>query len=142
MLRLSIEPVGLNDRYSRCEANKGALLNLRLLTSPGPADKTNNFAPNEFRGVVNSSGLVVYKGSTQEMPTTPSITCGLSYGTSSSLRCHLISSSGPNACQKSKTPTSDKNSFASSRTWQESSPKMSSVARGSSTSTINCQTVK
>ena len=25
--------------------------------------KTNNFAPNEFRGVVNSSGLVVYKGS-------------------------------------------------------------------------------
>ena len=28
---------------------------------------TNNFAPNEFRGVVNSSGLVVYKGSTQEI---------------------------------------------------------------------------
>ena len=25
--------------------------------------KTNNFAPNEYRGVVNSSGLVVYKGS-------------------------------------------------------------------------------
>ena len=25
--------------------------------------KTNNFAPNEFRGVVNSSGLVIYKGS-------------------------------------------------------------------------------
>ena len=24
---------------------------------------TNNFAPNEYRGVVNSSGLVVYKGS-------------------------------------------------------------------------------
>ena len=29
--------------------------------------KTNNFAPNEFKGVVNSSGLVVYKGSMQEM---------------------------------------------------------------------------
>ena len=29
--------------------------------------KTNNFAPNEFRGVVNSSGLVVYKGSTQKI---------------------------------------------------------------------------
>ena len=28
---------------------------------------TNNFAPNEYRGVVNSSGLVVYKGSTQEI---------------------------------------------------------------------------
>ena len=29
--------------------------------------KTNNFAPNEYRGVVNSSGLVAYKGSTQEI---------------------------------------------------------------------------
>src|SRR3954467_5609120 len=29
--------------------------------------RTNNFAPNEYRGVVNSSGLVVYKGSTQEI---------------------------------------------------------------------------
>src|SRR3954466_3841478 len=29
--------------------------------------KTNNFAPKEYRGVVNSSGLVVYKGSTQEI---------------------------------------------------------------------------
>ena len=26
---------------------------------------TNNFAPNEYRGFVNSFGLVVYKGSTQ-----------------------------------------------------------------------------
>ena len=25
--------------------------------------QSNNFAPNEYRGVVNSSGLVVYKGS-------------------------------------------------------------------------------
>ena len=29
--------------------------------------KTNNFAPNEFRGVVNSSGLAIYKGSMQEI---------------------------------------------------------------------------
>src|SRR3954463_3615402 len=28
---------------------------------------TNNFAPNEYRGVINSSGLDVYKGSTQEI---------------------------------------------------------------------------
>ena len=28
---------------------------------------TNNFAPNEYRGVVNSSGLIFYKGSTQEI---------------------------------------------------------------------------
>ena len=34
-----------------------------LLTSPGPAHTTSNFAPNEYRGVVNPSGLVVYKGS-------------------------------------------------------------------------------
>src|ERR1043165_9946619 len=31
--------------------------------------KTNNFAPNEYRGVVNSSGLVVYKGSMQDIET-------------------------------------------------------------------------
>ena len=28
---------------------------------------TNNFSPNEYKGVVNSSGLAVYKGSTQEI---------------------------------------------------------------------------
>ena len=37
--------------------NRGCLLDLDLHT------KANNFAPNEFRGVVNPSGLVVYKGS-------------------------------------------------------------------------------
>ena len=36
---------------------EGCLLDLDLDTT------TNNFAPNEFRGVVNPSGLVVYKGS-------------------------------------------------------------------------------
>ena len=39
----------------------------RLLTSPRPAHTTSNFAPNEYRGVVNSSGLAVYKGSTQKI---------------------------------------------------------------------------
>ena len=29
--------------------------------------ETNNFAPNEYKGVVNSSGLAIYKGSTQEI---------------------------------------------------------------------------
>ena len=28
---------------------------------------TNNFAPDEYRGVFNSFGLAVYKGSTQEI---------------------------------------------------------------------------
>ena len=28
---------------------------------------TNNFAPNEYRGVVNSSGIAIYKGSMQEI---------------------------------------------------------------------------
>ena len=37
-----------------------------LLTSPGPTHTISNFAPNEYRGVVNPSGLAVYKGSTQE----------------------------------------------------------------------------
>ena len=49
------------------KVNNGAVHNSRLLTSPGPANKANNFAPNEYRGVVNSFGLVVYKGSTQEI---------------------------------------------------------------------------
>ena len=43
--------------------NNGAVHNSRLLTLPRPAHTTNNFAPNEFREVVNLSGLVVYKGS-------------------------------------------------------------------------------
>ena len=47
--------------------NNGAVHTLRLVTSPGPAHTTNNFAPNEYRGVVNSSVLTVYKGSTQEI---------------------------------------------------------------------------
>ena len=34
--------------------------------------ETNNFAPNEYRGVVKSSGLVVYKGSKQEIIATES----------------------------------------------------------------------
>ena len=37
--------------------NQGCLLDLDLHT------ETNNFAPNEYREVVNLSGLVVYKGS-------------------------------------------------------------------------------
>ena len=47
--------------------NNGVVHNLRLLTSPGPAHTANNFAPNEYKGVVNSSDLAVYKGSTQEI---------------------------------------------------------------------------
>ena len=52
MLRLSIEPVGLQETQVGVTA-----LDVDLHTD------TNNFAPNEYRGVVNSSGLVVYKGS-------------------------------------------------------------------------------
>ena len=47
--------------------NNGAVHNSRLLTSPGPAHTTSNFAPNEYRGVVNPSDLALYKGSTQEI---------------------------------------------------------------------------
>ena len=60
-------PVGLQGRQVGGKVNNGAVLNSRLLTSPGPAHTTSNFAPNEYRGVVNSSGLAIYKGSTQEI---------------------------------------------------------------------------
>ena len=56
MLRLSIEPVGLQEIQEGVTA-----LDVDLHTT------TNNLAPNEYRGVVNSSGLAVYKGSTQEI---------------------------------------------------------------------------
>ena len=56
MLRLSIEPVGLKEIQEGVTA-----LDVDLHTT------TNNFAPNEYRGVVNSSGLAIYKGSTQEI---------------------------------------------------------------------------
>src|ERR1041385_677834 len=56
MLRLSIEPVGLQEIQVAVTA-----LAVDLHTD------TNNFAPNEYRGVVNSSVLAVYKGSTQEI---------------------------------------------------------------------------
>ena len=67
MLRLSIEPVGLQEIQEGGEVNNGVVHNLRLLTSPRPAHTISNFAPNEYRGFVNSSGLAVYKGSMQEI---------------------------------------------------------------------------
>ena len=61
MLRLSIKPVGLQ------EIQEGGRVNNVpfeiLVTQPRPAHTTNNFAPNEYRGVVNPSGLAVHKGS-------------------------------------------------------------------------------
>ena len=61
MLRLRIEPVGLQ------EIQEGVtVLDVDLHT-----DK-NNFAINEYRGVVNSSGLAIYKGSTKEIKATES----------------------------------------------------------------------
>ena len=51
-----IEPVGLQELQEGVTA-----LDVDLQTD------TNNFAPNEYRGVVNSSSLAVYKGSTQEI---------------------------------------------------------------------------
>src|SRR4051812_45432341 len=59
-----IEPVGLAEiqvggNGARNCLRRGVVMDLH--TTP------NNFAPNEYRGVVNSSGLAVYKGSTQEI---------------------------------------------------------------------------
>ena len=56
MLRLSIKPVGLQE----IEVGVTTLdVDLHIAT--------NNFGPNEYIGVVNSSGLAVYKGSIQEI---------------------------------------------------------------------------
>src|SRR4051812_28874809 len=65
--KVEYRPVGLQEIQVGGKVNNGAVHNLRLLTSPGPAHTTSNSAPNEYRGVVNSSGLAVYKGSTQEI---------------------------------------------------------------------------
>ena len=54
----------------------------------------------------------------------------------------IISKIGPRACRKSRTRTSDKNSFASSQSLQTSSIKMSFIPRGSSSSDINRPTVR
>ena len=55
---MAIKPVGLR-RYKKMST--APEINVDLHTA------TDNFAPNEYRGVVNSSGLAVYKGSTQEI---------------------------------------------------------------------------
>ena len=65
--KVEYRPVGLKEIQVGGKVNNGAVRNLRLLTSPGPAHTTSNFAPNEYKGVFNSSGLAVYKGSTQEI---------------------------------------------------------------------------
>src|SRR3954471_20545738 len=61
--KVEYRPVGLQERQVGGKVNNGVVHNSRLLTSPGPAHTTSNFAPNEYRGVVNPSGLAVYKGS-------------------------------------------------------------------------------
>src|SRR3954465_15186469 len=65
--KVEYRPVGLQEIQVGGKVKNGSVHNLGLLTSPGPAHTANNFSPNEFRGVVNSSGLAVYKGSMQEI---------------------------------------------------------------------------
>ena len=51
---------------SRWQENNGAVYNLEgCLLDRNLHTTTNNFAPNEYRGVVNPSSLIVYKGSKQ-----------------------------------------------------------------------------
>ena len=78
----------------------------------------------------------------RRMPTTPSITCGRSYGTIITFCYQIISKIGPHACRQSRKRTAEKNSIASSRSLRKSSIKMSFVPRGSSTSDINRPTVR
>ena len=51
--------VGVNGARNCCRVGDEVDVDLHI--------DINNFAPNEYRGVVNSSVLVVYKGSTQEI---------------------------------------------------------------------------
>ena len=62
-----MSPVGLRRIQEGGELNNGAVHNRGCLLHLDLHTDTNNFAPNEYRGVVNSSGLFVYKGSTQEI---------------------------------------------------------------------------
>ena len=94
-------------------------------------------SPTIRRSPASSSRLAV-----RRMPTMPSITCGRSYGTIITFCYLIISKIGPQAWRQSRTWTSDKNSFASSRSLQKSSIKMSFVPQGSSTSDINRPTVR
>ena len=61
-----LTPVGLIEIQEGGKVNNGVVHNSRLLTSPGPTHTTSNFAPNEYRGVVNPSGLAVYKVSNKK----------------------------------------------------------------------------
>ena len=97
---------------------------------------TGTCSPTILSSSASSSCLAV-----RRMPTTPSITCGRSYGTIITFCYQIISKIGPQAWRQSRTRTSDKNSFASSRSLQKSSIKMSFIPRGSSTSEINRPTV-
>src|SRR3954470_19054440 len=59
-----MSPVGLQAQQEGGEVNNGAVYNLEGCFLHLDLHTTiNNFAPNEFREVVNLSGLVVYKGS-------------------------------------------------------------------------------
>ena len=63
--KVECRPVGLQEIKVGGKVNKAPFT--ILLTSPGPAHTTSDSAPNKYKGVVNSSGLAVYNGSTQEI---------------------------------------------------------------------------
>ena len=65
--KVEYRPVGLEEIQVGGKVNNGAIHNRGCLLHLDLHIDTDNFAPNEFRGVVNSSGLAVYKGSTQEI---------------------------------------------------------------------------
>ena len=59
--KVEIDQQDSKDRQEGGKVNKEPFT--IFLTSLGPSHTANNIAPNEYKGVVNSSGLVVYKGS-------------------------------------------------------------------------------
>ena len=59
--------VGLQEWQEGGKVNKAPFTTQGCLLHLDQHTDTNNFPPNEYRGVFNSSGLAVYKGSTQEI---------------------------------------------------------------------------
>ena len=62
-----MSPVGLQERQVCDKVKNGTIYKLEgFFLHLDLHTKSNNFAPNEYRRVVNPFGLVVYKGSKQK----------------------------------------------------------------------------
>ena len=96
-----------------------------MMFSPGTPDLEAP-SPGQFVGMASACLPTILSSATsssrlavRRMPTMPSITCGRSYGAIITFCYQIISKIGPRACRQSRTRTSDRNFFASSRSLRE-----------------------